>query len=449
MSSEVAHSPAVEHPARKPDIHLEIFIWGAAVVVLVGFLVADFYYEKGSKDLEWLYVTSILGLPLLQVPIVILKLRRNSDLWAKVALILLPALALEVLLWLAFTFRDICNGALGLAAVAGLGCALFLGVVVFWVTSLIMGVGDGKGAQFRALLRDQPFLVVCFFLTVFTFITVFLSFALALHDQDLRLNHDHLALYARHAGPVEANDSDNLYDKQRQAKEKDPVDEEEQRAEPFRILFTQGSAAVEVEKGSPDTLDSGDEGVPAEKRKADNATNLDELTKEIIEQSGKGTVRVVLAGYSDDVPVSGSYKSNFELSLARINQVMVHLISRLEKRDKRREWSRSIEWLPLPSASEQGYFNGGKRSGEERLAVEVLLLRSDGDRGKDLNLLDYIYFGVYTITTTGYGDIIPISPYSKFITTVANFFEVFLIVVFFNVLLSFLREERDPVKAAA
>ncbi|HKI06076.1 MAG TPA: ion channel [Thermoanaerobaculia bacterium] len=449
MNPEVVHSPAVEHHARKPDVHLEIFIWGFAAAVLAAFLVTGFHYAKGSRELEWLYVTSILGLPLLQVPVVILMLRRNSDFWAKGALLLLPALAWQVLLWLAFTFRDICKGVLGLAAVTGLGFALFLGAVVFWVTSLIMGMADGKGTKFRTLLRDQPFLVVCFFLTIFTFITVFLSFSLALHDQDLRLNHAKLALYAEDIGPTKANDGDHPYDKQRQAEENYHTGGEEQGTESFKILFAPGSAAVEVEEGSPDTFNANNDVTPIENRRADNAINLDALADEIIKQSERGHVRVVLAGYSDDLPVSGSYGSNFELSLARISQVMVYLISRLERKDTQRKWSRSIEWLTLPSASEQGHFDGRKRSREERLAVEALLLRSDGDHGKDLSLLDYIYFGVYTITTTGYGDIIPISAYAKFITTIANFFEVFLMVVFFNVLLSFLREERDPMKAAA
>jgi hypothetical protein len=63
--------------------------------------------------------------------------------------------------------------------------------------------------------------------------------------------------------------------------------------------------------------------------------------------------------------------------------------------------------------------------------------RSDLVDPEALELLDYVYFGIYTITTSGYGDIVPVSPFAKLITTVANIFEVFLIVVFFNVLISF------------
>lgn len=53
-----------------------------------------------------------------------------------------------------------------------------------------------------------------------------------------------------------------------------------------------------------------------------------------------------------------------------------------------------------------------------------------------LQLLDYLYFMIYTITTTGYGDIIPVSGFTKFIVSIANILEVFFLVIFFNALLS-------------
>ncbi|MBI3248311.1 MAG: hypothetical protein HYZ50_17530 [Deltaproteobacteria bacterium] len=53
-----------------------------------------------------------------------------------------------------------------------------------------------------------------------------------------------------------------------------------------------------------------------------------------------------------------------------------------------------------------------------------------------LQLLDYIYFTIYTITTTGYGDIQPVTGFAKFIVSLANLFEVFFLVIFFNALLS-------------
>jgi hypothetical protein len=58
---------------------------------------------------------------------------------------------------------------------------------------------------------------------------------------------------------------------------------------------------------------------------------------------------------------------------------------------------------------------------------------------KRMALMDYLYFAIYTITTTGYGDIKPITPYAKFLCTLANITEFFFIVVFFNTLLSLKR----------
>jgi flagellar motor protein MotB len=60
-----------------------------------------------------------------------------------------------------------------------------------------------------------------------------------------------------------------------------------------------------------------------------------------------------------------------------------------------------------------------------------------------LSLMDYMYFTIYTITTTGYGDIVPTTTYAKFLCSSANILEVFFFVVFFNGLLS-MRPSREP-----
>jgi hypothetical protein len=48
----------------------------------------------------------------------------------------------------------------------------------------------------------------------------------------------------------------------------------------------------------------------------------------------------------------------------------------------------------------------------------------------ELSLLDYLYFTIYTITTTGYGDIFPVTGYAKFIASLANLFELFFMLKF-------------------
>jgi hypothetical protein len=59
-----------------------------------------------------------------------------------------------------------------------------------------------------------------------------------------------------------------------------------------------------------------------------------------------------------------------------------------------------------------------------------------------LSLMDYMYFTIYTITTTGYGDIVPTTTYAKFLCSLANILEVFFLVVFFNALISAKRQVR-------
>jgi Ion channel len=82
-----------------------------------------------------------------------------------------------------------------------------------------------------------------------------------------------------------------------------------------------------------------------------------------------------------------------------------------------------------------------------RRAVEVYVYQSHSTspaptntssflpRAKRMSLMDYLYFA----TTTGYGDVKPITPYSKFLCTAAEMTEFFFIVVFFNTLLSLKR----------
>jgi hypothetical protein len=59
-----------------------------------------------------------------------------------------------------------------------------------------------------------------------------------------------------------------------------------------------------------------------------------------------------------------------------------------------------------------------------------------------LEMVDYVYFTIYTISTTGYGDIIPVTGYAKFIVSLTSLFEVFFLVIFFNILLSIGRREK-------
>lgn len=87
---------------------------------------------------------------------------------------------------------------------------------------------------------------------------------------------------------------------------------------------------------------------------------------------------------------------------------------------------------------------GSKRAVEAFLYEAAPRENTTSPHYKRMALMDYLYFAVYTITTTGYGDIKPTTPYSKFMCTLANITEIFFIVVFFNTLFSLKKEDSAP-----
>lgn len=200
------------------------------------------------------------------------------------------------------------------------------------------------------------------------------------------------------------------------------------------------------------------------------------------------------------------YLSNYELSEARAQTVKYEILRMFPDTEK---WH-NVEWLTLPASNEDireiptGLINkdlfevnelAGKFTPDEivkgitpeqltsRVPQEVLLAKlyarltpervSEESRvvlasvnpvpshiaslqmkqinqemdPRVLGLMDYMYFSVYTITTTGYGDIVPTTAYAKFVTSLANFCEVLFLVVFFNALISL--KGNPPVPNAA
>jgi len=61
-----------------------------------------------------------------------------------------------------------------------------------------------------------------------------------------------------------------------------------------------------------------------------------------------------------------------------------------------------------------------------------------------LDLLDYLYFMTYTISTTGYGDLMPIKPTTKFVTAVANLVEVVYVAMIFGLIV--MRRQPDHAR---
>lgn len=133
------------------------------------------------------------------------------------------------------------------------------------------------------------------------------------------------------------------------------------------------------------------------------------------------------------------YLSNYELGEARAVAVRLTILKLLAERSD--SGGRNIEWLVVPLSESTDETSERRRSVEVSVqplpsVLEPSSLMRSGVQFQLQPLIMYVYFAMYTVTTTGYGDIKPSTSYSMFICTLANIYEIFFLVIFFNVLLS-------------
>jgi flagellar motor protein MotB len=206
------------------------------------------------------------------------------------------------------------------------------------------------------------------------------------------------------------------------------------RSGPFTFTFVKSRALLIID-GKPDQ----GTGKAAPANIQENKSALEKLVGEIrnaTEESQRA--RIVVTGYADDAnPKAVAYNSNYELAEARALNAKSTILSYLSSNgyDK---W-RNIEWEFLSESNERKEVTQAAEVYLERVSEEpasLLVPYLKAEHPSPLSLLDYVYFANYTITTTGYGDIIPSTRYAKFICSFANICEVFFLVVFFNALLS-------------
>jgi hypothetical protein len=363
-------------------------------------------------------------------------------------------------------------------------------------------------AALRNGIRAEPLWAIAVFFVLFLGVSYLFGFALAFHDQyALKLDEQHRIADPRPA--LRMRNLRSIDDKDEQPQPSPtPTSSREQYYFYFNDLEARLQTGSSARCEAQDPPDRANKNLDKPKQFNECSLKalsrkIDDNTKE------NKRIRITLIGHtSDEQPGSNQkasanqkYLSNYELSEARAQDVKFRLIRQFAN-DK---W-RNIEWLVLPASSEtmyevtRGLVNKDwfqtdelKNKGESKdLAslsqddfeknfsadelFERMRTRLDKDhfdqeqRGvavlvqpvsdhvsalqiaqirqsehRPLNLMDYMYFSIYTITTTGYGDIVPTTSYAKFVTSLANICEVLFLVVFFNALIS-IRGGQQPDK---
>jgi hypothetical protein len=272
---------------------------------------------------------------------------------------------------------------------------------------------------------QAPFLGLLFFLTVFLAVSYLFGFALAFHDKTQAPNRPGLVMRNLNPSP--------------------PPTSSIPAPSPNTFGFASGTAQI------PDMNES------CESTGHANSHALQKIVETIKRETTEDNpIRVTIVGKADMRqinPASNAYQSNYELAEARAQYIKRKLMADLSTETLANDnQPRNIEWLCVSEPREALAAQASKRpprtasveSPADRV-VEVFVERNaEGPasymarqtHADSLTLMDYVYFANYTITTTGYGDIVPNTAYTKFICSFANICEVFFLVVFFNSLLS-------------
>lgn len=138
---------------------------------------------------------------------------------------------------------------------------------------------------------------------------------------------------------------------------------------------------------------------------------------------------VTIVGHaSDRLPSTGEEWDNYKYSMERTFGTFGFLDDVMRTKKMRVEWR-----LRPVSNTDRMILSDFLPGWDHKRSVEVLLQKNS----QPTALLDYMYFMIYTITTTGYGDFVPISSQAKFIASVANLFELLFIVVVINLVFAY------------
>lgn len=175
---------------------------------------------------------------------------------------------------------------------------------------------------------------------------------------------------------------------------------------------------------------------------------------EVLSQINRGAIRKEMFSAEELNRAEVRADSNREEFLSRIETSFApEVIDRKLPSQEKRVVIATIETLsqsPVVLKNDQySHLMDGEKRALDKLDIlnTAMMKNADQSQSKQMRLMDYMYFSIYTITTTGYGDIIPTTAYAKFVTSVANIFEVIFLVVFFNALLSLKKSPDDDSTA--
>lgn len=337
-------------------------------------------------------------------------------------------------------------------------CLIFmlgLVVVLLYLTYLLMHPEKSLLKNFTKDFKKLHFIALMHFFAIFLSITFLGGFALVFHD---RAN-GNKALY------MEKLQFDEIL-----KQEPDPADYANATCLYFDKPTSNSEGAIlEFRVDEPPSSMSGTTQHPIETRKYKNHVNLTKIInyiQKMYENDKRKVPRILIIGKADPNPVKngGSFLNNYQLSDARIKNARYELEEGLSKiqyplleeiiwQERAVSYNIGITLFKTNRLNHCDYIGEDKDSNERVVEIEVKSFVNSVSKEKSnpktepLKVLDYMYFSIYTITTTGYGDIKPATPYAKFICSLENIIELFFLVIFVNVLISF--KDSDVVSETA
>lgn len=301
------------------------------------------------------------------------------------------------------------------------------------ITYIIMESSEDEDAdalnKMKSSVSTAPYWALLFFMGLFLNINYLFSFAFAFHDRSVQ--------------------NDNQSDKSITALYMQPL------PEPATARQQPSSAGQQSSLIGNDSFQFSFELRTAqlsENQTYDVGKSPDDLVNKVVEnlKSGKSII-LELKGQADDLPIRGTrYLSNYELSEARAlrvkSRILEKLYEKLQNDQSLKElpdkgWH-NIEWHYVPLSDDVGENSKATRTVEVKLVTfqDQLLPPQKLPLPYKFRLMDYV---LYTITGADYGDVVPTTPYAKFLASFVNIIQIFFLVALFSAVLT-LQKQRQP-----